>query len=266
MIDSQIEIKSFLDSKVQLYNTENYIKTDPIQIPHRFIKKEDIEIASLLTSTIAWGQRKTIIKNASFMMELLENSPHDFIINASPLEIQQVRQFVHRTFNGLDCEYFIKSLRNIYVHHNGLEAVFTTGYRTDKTVFSAIKYFRKIFLELEHIKHVSKHISDVNSNSAAKRLNMFLRWLVRSDDNGVDFGLWKNIPMSELMIPLDIHVGNVGRALGLLNRKQNNWKALEELMNVLRSYDSADPVKYDYALFGIGAFEGKITHFRQSEQ
>lgn len=257
MIDAQIEIKSFLDSKVLLYNTESYIETDPIQIPHRFSKKEDIEIAALLTSTIAWGQRKAIIKNAAFLMELLENSPYDFVINADKSEIQQVRQFVHRTFNGLDCEYFLHSLRNIYLHHNGLEAVFTTGYSTDKTVFSAIKYFREVFFELEHDKHVSKHISDVSSNSAAKRLNMFLRWLVRSDDNGVDFGLWKNIPMSALMIPLDVHVGDVGRALGLLNRKQNDWKALEELMNVLRLFDNADPVKYDYALFGIGVFENK---------
>lgn len=257
MTDTLIEIKSFLDRKVLLYNTESHIESDPIQIPHRFSKKEDIEIAALLTSTIAWGQRKAIIKNASFLMELLENSPYDFVINASSAEVQQVRQFVHRTFNGLDCEFFLHSLRNIYSHHNGLEAVFTTGYNTDKTVFSAIKYFREVFLELEHNTHVTKHISDVSSNSAAKRMNMFLRWLVRSDNNGIDFGLWKNIPMSALMIPLDVHVGDVGRGLGLLNRKQNDWKALEELMSVLRQFDKADPVKYDYALFGIGVFENK---------
>lgn len=251
------EIKNLLENRYKLYNTTDYIETDPIQIPHRFSKKEDIEIASFLTSTIAWGQRKAIIKNASFLMDLLENSPHDFVLNANNSEIQQVREFVHRTFNGLDCEHFIYSLRNIYLHHNGLEAVFVSGYNTDKTVFSAIKYFREVFLQLEHNAHVTKHISDVSSNSAAKRLNMFLRWLVRSDNNGVDFGLWKNIPMSALMIPLDVHVGDVGRGLGLLNRKQNDWKALEELMSVLRQFDKADPVKYDYALFGIGVFENK---------
>ncbi len=251
------ELKAFLDSKVILYNTESYIESDPIQIPHRFSKKEDIEIAAFLTATIAWGQRKSIIKNATFLMDLLENSPFDFIMNASKSDIQNVRQFVHRTFNGLDCEYFIYSLRNIYNKHSGLENVFTKGYEIENSVFSSLKYFREIFLEIEHKKRVAKHISDVSSNSAAKRLNMLLRWLVRSDDCGVDFGIWKNIPMSTLMIPLDVHVGDVGRALGLLNRKQNDWKALDEIMIRLRSFDKTDPVKYDYALFGIGVFENK---------
>lgn len=251
------ELKAFLDSKVILYNTESYIESDPIQIPHRFSRKEDIEIAAFLTATITWGQRKSIIKNAAFLMDLLENSPYDFVMNASKSDIQNVRQFVHRTFNGLDCEYFIYSLRNIYNKHNGLDNVFATGYAIENSVFSSLKYFREIFLEIEHEKRVAKHISDVSSNSAAKRLNMLLRWLVRSDDSGVDFGIWKNIPMSALMMPLDVHVGDVGRALGLLNRKQNDWKALEELMVVLRTFDALDPVKYDYALFGIGVFENK---------
>lgn len=257
MSDTFKDIKLFLDNKVLLFNTESYIESDPIQIPHKYTQKQDIEIAGLLTATIAWGQRKSIIKNASFLMDLLENTPYDFILNAGEDEIRQVRQFVHRTFNGLDCEYFIRSLRNIYQNHNGLEAVFTNGFRSDKTIFSALKHFREVFLELKHDKHVAKHISDVSSNSAAKRLNMFLRWMVRSDENGVDFGLWKNIPMSSLMIPLDVHVGDVARALGILNRKQNDWKALEELMEVLRLFDINDPVKYDYALFGIGVFENK---------
>lgn len=254
---SDNELKAFLDHKVKLYNTEQYIETDPIQIPHRFGKKEDIEIAAFLTSSIAWGQRKSIIKNASFLMDLLENSPYDFVINASKTEIQQVRQFVHRTFNGLDCEFFIYSLRNIYNQYSGLENVFTAGYQLDNTVYSALKHFRKVFLEPEHEKRINKHVSDVQSNSAAKRLNMFLRWLVRSDECGVDFGIWKNIPMSALMLPLDVHAGDVGRALGLLNRTQNDWKALEEIMAVLRDFDKNDPVKYDYALFGIGVFENK---------
>ena len=251
------ELKEFLDQKVQLYNNEQYIETDPIQIPHRYALKEDIEIAAFLTATITWGQRKSVIKNASLLMDLIDNSPFDFVVNASESDIQNVRSFVHRTFNGLDCEFFIYSLRNIYKNHICLEAVFTSGYSLDNSVFSSIKYFRQVFLEIEHPKHVMKHVSDVNSNSAAKRLNMLLRWLVRSDTNGVDFGLWKNIPMSALMLPLDVHVGDVGRALGLLTRKQNDWKALEEIMIHLRTFDSADPVKYDYALFGIGVFENK---------
>ncbi len=252
-----IELKYFLDHKVQLYNTEQYIESDPIQIPHRYSEKEDIEIAAFLTASIAWGQRKSIIKNASFLMDLLENTPYDFVLNASESEIRNVRQFVHRTFNGLDCEFFIYSLRNIYKNHNGLENVFAAGYVFENSVFSALKHFRKVFLEVEHPKRVAKHVSDVNSNSAAKRLNMLLRWLVRSDENGVDFGLWKSIPMSALMLPLDVHAGDVGRALGLLSRKQNDWKALEEIMTVLRTFDATDPVKYDYALFGIGVFENK---------
>jgi len=251
------ELKAFLDQKVILYNTESYIDSDPIQIPHRFTKKEDVEIAAFLTATITWGQRKSIIKNASFLMDLLENTPYDFVMNASDSDIQNVRQFVHRTFNGLDCEYFIYSLRNIYNNHKGLENVFTTGYEVGNSIFSSLKYFREIFLEIEHEKRVAKHISDVSSNSAAKRLNMLLRWLVRSDDCGVDFGIWKKMPMSALMMPLDVHVGDVGRALGLLNRKENDWKALEEIMTVLRTFDANDPVKYDYALFGIGVFENK---------
>jgi len=260
----QIALKNFLDEKVNAYNSEQYIETDPIQIPHRFGKKEDIEIAAFLTASIAWGQRKSIIKNASFLMDLLENTPYDFVMNASDAEIQEVRQFVHRTFNGLDCEFFIRSLRNIYQNHVGLETVFTTGYAMENTVFSALTYFRKVFLEPEHERRVAKHVSDVLSNSAAKRLNMLLRWLVRSDDAGVDFGIWQGISMSALMLPLDVHAGDVGRALGLLNRKQNDWKALEEIMQVLRTFDANDPVKYDYALFGIGVFENKKNiQFRQ---
>lgn len=247
-------IVNLLESKVKLYNTLDYIETDPIQIPHRFIIKEDIEIASFLTATIAWGQRKTIIKNASFMMDLMENSPCDFVLNASEADLQNLRQFVHRTFNGVDLELFVRQLRNIYVNHLGLESVFTAGYKLNNTVYSALLHFREVFFESVGVCRTSKHISDVSTNSAAKRLNMMLRWLVRNDDCGVDFGIWNQIPMSALMIPLDVHVGNISRELGLLSRKQNDWKALEELMNVLRVFDAEDPVKYDYALFGMGVF------------
>ena len=252
-----MEIKPFLDSRVIQYNRPDFIETDPIQIPHRFSRKEDIEIAGFLAATIAWGQRVSIIKNAKRLMELMDNSPYEFITEADEREFSIVSGFVHRTFNGNDCLFFLKSLRNIYLNHGGLEGVFTKGYQSEETVFGSLKHFREVFLSLPHDKHVSKHISNVTANSSAKRLNMFLRWMVRSDENEVDFGLWKGIPASVLMLPLDVHTGDVARAYSLLNRKQNDWKAVEEITAVLRELDPLDPIKYDFALFGIGAFEGK---------
>ena len=255
------EIKALLDDRSKRYNNIDFIETDPIQIPHRFSQKENIEIAGFLSATIAWGQRKSIIKNGFRLMEMMDNSPFEFIMESTDHEKKVVLNFVHRTFNGQDCLLFLNSLKNIYSHHGGLENVFTTGYETEKTGFGALKYFRKVFLEDTHDNHVKKHLSDVTSNSSAKRLNMYLRWMVRQDEQGVDFGLWKNIPMSALMLPLDVHTGDVGRALGILSRTQNDWKAVEEITAVLRSFDPADPIKYDYALFGIGAFEGKKEQF-----
>jgi uncharacterized protein (TIGR02757 family) len=254
-MDNAAQLKAFLDQKVKLYNHPDFIETDPIQIPHRFSRKEDIEIAGFLTATIAWGQRKSIIKNAALLMDLMDNTPYEFVIQHTDSDLLPLWKFVHRTFNGGDCLYFIKSLQNIYLHHHGLENVFTEGFQKDQTVFSALKYFRKTFLELQHEQRVTKHLSDVTANSSAKRLNMFLRWMVRSNETEVDFGLWKNIPASALMLPLDVHTGDVSRALGILQRKQNDWKAVEEITEVLRKLDPEDPVKYDFALFGIGAFE-----------
>jgi uncharacterized protein (TIGR02757 family) len=252
-----LEIKALLDSRLIQYNRLDFIDSDPIQIPHRFSSKEDIEIAGFLTATISWGQRVSIIKNAKRLMDLMDNSPYDFVSNASTDELSIVNSFVHRTLNGKDCLYFLQSLKNIYQKHGGIEHVFTEGYNFEKTVFSSLKHFREVFLSLAHDHHVTKHISDVTANSSAKRLNMFLRWMVRCDDNGVDFGLWKEIPASALMLPLDVHTGDVARAYNLLNRKQNDWKAVEEITEVLRQFDQTDPIKYDFALFGIGAFEGK---------
>jgi len=251
-----LEIKALLDSRVIQYNRLDFIDTDPIQIPHRFSRKEDIEIAGFLTATISWGQRVSIIKNAKRLMELMDNSPYEFLMETEFATNDRI-QFVHRTFNGKDCLFFLKSLKNIYLNHGGLEQVFTEGYRLDNSVFSSLKHFRGVFLSLTHDPHVTKHLSDVTANSSAKRLNMFLRWMVRFDDNEVDFGLWKNIPTSALMLPLDVHTGDVARAYGLLNRKQNDWKAVEEITGVLRQFDRTDPIKYDFSLFGIGAFEGK---------
>lgn len=252
------EIKYILNEALQKYNNFDFIETDPIQIPHRFSQKEDIEIAGFLSATIAWGQRKTIIQNAKRLMDLMDDSPYDFILNGNPnTDWQVLRKFVHRTFNGEDCIDFIKALKHIYQNHGGLENLITQGFMKDRTVFSALNHFRSVFFEVQHNSHTQKHISNVSSNSSAKRLNMFLRWMVRTDNEGVDFGLWNKIPMSALMLPLDVHTGNVGRSLGLLSRKQNDWKAVVEITDVLRKLDPNDPIKYDYSLFGIGAFADK---------
>ena len=251
------QIKLLLDSRIAQYNRPEFIDSDPIQIPHRFSRKEDIEISGFLTATISWGQRKSIIKNANRLMELMDNSPYDFLTEADNVDWQRVERFVHRTFNGDDCLFFLESLKNIYNHHAGLERVFTNGYRTEGSVYGSLKHFRKVFLSIPHEIRVSKHVSNVAANSSAKRLNMFLRWMVRQDKNEVDFGLWKDIPASSLMLPLDVHSGDVARVFGLLARNQNDWKAVEEITAVLRTYDLADPVKYDFALFGIGVFESK---------
>ena len=253
-MDNLSDIKLLLDDAVTQYNNIEFIKDDPVQIPHLFERKEDIEIAGFLSATLAWGNRKSIIKNGFKLMELMNHSPYDFLMDDDFLIQYQndINRFVHRTFNGEDCFFFLKSLQNIYKYHGGLEQVFTDGFQMDETIFGALKHFRNVFLEISHLKRTEKHLSDVASNSSAKRLNMFLRWMVRSDENGVDFGLWKNIPMSALMLPLDVHTGNVSRNLGLLARKQNDWKAVEEITKILRTFDVSDPIKYDYALFGLG--------------
>ena len=248
------ELKEFLDSKVEQYNNPNFIDSDPIQIPHSFSLKEDIEIAGFLTSTIAWGNRKSIINNARKLMGLLDNSPYDFIINHTKTDLEKLLPFVHRTFNGNDCIQFIKSLQHIYENHHGLEAVFAK-HAHESSMQTSISKFKSVFFEIEHLKRTQKHISDPLKNSAAKRINMFLRWMVRNDSTGVDFGIWKNLSPSQLSCPLDVHSGNVARKLGLLNRKQNDAKALAELDIALRKLDYKDPVKYDFALFGLGVFE-----------
>lgn len=250
---TQQELKSFLDEKVELYNNPKFIESDPIQIPHQFTVKEDIEIAGFLAATIAWGNRKMIINNAQKMMDYMGNSPFDFVMNHSEKDLESLQSFVHRTFNGTDFQFFIKSLQNIYLNHHGLEAVFTP--KSDfNSIQEQISVFKKVFFETQHPIRTTKHISDPMNNSAAKRLNMYLRWMCRKDNCGVDFGIW-NISPSKLSCPLDVHSGNVARKLGLLTRKQNDSKALLELDNNLRLLDANDPVKYDIALFGLGVFE-----------
>ena len=251
---NKVELKDFLDSKVEQYNHPRFLESDPIQIPHRFTKKEDIEISAFLTATIAWGNRKSIINNANKMMQLLENSPYDFVLNHTENDLEKCNGFVHRTFNSTDFTYFIQSLKNIYKNHNGLEQTFAL-YSQETTVQPGISSFKKTFFELPHQQRTTKHVSDPLKGSAAKRINMFLRWMVRNNDTGVDFGLWKSISPAQLSCPLDVHSGNVGRKLELITRKQNDAKALTELDSSLRELDPLDPVKYDFALFGLGVFE-----------
>jgi uncharacterized protein (TIGR02757 family) len=240
---------------VDLYNHPNFIDSDPIQIPHLYILKEDIEIAGFLAATIAWGNRKMIINNAKKMMDLMGNSPYDFVMSHNGNDLQRLETFVHRTFNGQDFNGFIKSLQNIYLNHGGLESIFTIHQEKD-SMQNAISKFKTIFFEIEHLNRTEKHISDPNKNSSSKRLNMWLRWNCRQDNKGVDLGIWKSVSPSQLSCPLDVHSGNVARKLGLLTRKQNDAKALAELDQNLRALDPNDPVKYDFALFGLGVFEG----------
>ncbi|MDD7887394.1 TIGR02757 family protein [Flavivirga sp. 57AJ16] len=252
---NKTDLKDFLDAKVIQYNNPRFIESDPIQIPHQFSKKEDIEISAFLTATIAWGNRKSIINNAKRLMELLDHSPFDFVLNHSENDLEKLMSFVHRTFNGHDGIQFIKSLKHIYKNHGGLESIFSKHSKT-QSLQIAISKFKSAFFEIEHLQRTQKHISDPLKNSAAKRINMFLRWMVRNDNAGVDFGIWKSFSPSKLSCPLDVHSGNVARKLGLLQRKQNDAKALLQLDTSLRELDTNDPVKYDFALFGLGVFEG----------
>lgn len=252
---NKTELKEFLDTKVSLYNNPKFIDSDPIKIPHKFSKKEDIEIIGFLTATIAWGNRKSIITNANKMAKLMDFSPFDFVINHRASDLENLNGFVHRTFNAEDFKQFIKSLRHIYQTHGGLETIFNK-YCTEESLQVSIHKFKNVFFEIKHLKRSEKHVSDPLRNSAAKRINMYLRWMVRNDNNGVDFGIWKSLKPSQLSCPLDVHSGNVARKLGLLKRKQNDAKALLELDTALRKLDPTDPVKYDFALFGLGVFEG----------
>lgn len=251
---TQTELKEFLDEKVILYNNPKFIESDPIQIPHSFTLKEDIEISGFLSATIAWGNRKMIINNAKRLMEIMGNSPYDFVVNHQEKDLEHLSNFVHRTFNSIDAVYFIKSLQNIYQNHNGLESVFGKNQEAN-SLQKSISETKKIFFELNHPQRTTKHFSDPMNGSAAKRINMFLRWMIRQDNCGVDFGIWKSISPSAVACPLDVHSGNVARKLGLLTRKQNDAKALLELDTNLRKLDSIDPSKYDFALFGLGVFE-----------
>lgn len=246
------ELKEFLDFKSEQYENSAFISSDPIQLPHRFERKEDIEIIAFLVSTIAWGTRKGIISSGEKLIEIMEHEPLSFIHTYSPKTLKN-SSFVHRTFNVADLNQFFLSLNRIYKSSN-LEDCFS-AHSEILGVKGRIANFRQAFFQEGDFSHSMKHVSDPLRNSACKRINMYLRWMVRDASKGVDFGLWKSIPTSELYLPLDVHTSRNARELGLLTRKQDDWKALDELMLRLREFDSNDPAKYDFALFGIGAFE-----------
>lgn len=247
---SPAELKDHLDALVEKYNRPEFIEEDPISIPHQYSEKSDIEIVGLLAATIAWGKRKTIVANAQRMASWMGDSPTDFVLHA-PNHIIENSHFKHRTFNEIDLAYFIMSLRQVYTNHDSLEDLFLL--KDDEVdAFEAITRFRTSFTAHMAPGRTNKHLANPAKGAASKRIHMFLRWMVRDDNAGVDFGLWKNIPMSHLSCPLDVHTGNVARALGLLSRKANDRKAVEELNRSLRLLDPLDPVKYDFALFGFG--------------
>jgi len=250
---SHTDLHAFLEEMHERFNSPGFIANDPVSVPHLFERKEDIEISGFLTAIIAWGNRNSIIKNAKLLVKSMDYAPHDFVLNATDPDYRSIQNFVHRTFNSVDLLFFLRSLRMIYREYGGLETVFEKG--AENNLYEALLYFRAVFLSETHEPRSEKHLANVAKNASAKRLCMFLRWMVRNDGRGVDFGLWKNIPASKLMMPLDLHTGNISRKLGLLQRKQNDWKAVEELTSALRRFDPEDPVKYDFALFGLG-----VTH------
>ena len=248
-------LKNLLEEKSRQYNSPAFIEHDPIQIPHLFGDSENIEISGFLVSMLAWGRRDIIIRNTRELIRRMDNRPIHFLKNMDESDLKVFNNFRHRTFNAEDCIFLIRSLHRIYKYGKGLYPVFLDGYLRRNSIKDAIMNFREEFLKTDHKERSRKHLADPSRGSAAKRINLFLRWMVRRDTNGVDFGIWDGIDPADLFIPLDIHTGNVARQLGLLKRKQNDWKAVEELTGVLRKFDPADPIKYDYALFGMGVFE-----------
>lgn len=248
------EVKDLLEEKVALYNNPEFIEADPVFVPHQFHLKEDIEIAGFLAATLAWGNRKTIIRNALRLVHLMGNAPYDFVLNHQEHHLEKFDGYVHRTFNATDARFFVKALQHIYEKEGGLETIFTR-HASKTSMIPAIERLHAIFFSLPHPLRSKKHVSNPAKGSSSKRINMYLRWMVRNDNRGVDFGLWRSIPPGILSCPLDVHSGSVARSLGLLKRKQNDIKAVMELDNALRYMDRHDPVKYDFALFGLGVFE-----------
>lgn len=249
------ELQEFLDFKTQQYNCIDFIESDPISIPHSFSRKEDIEISGLLTAMMSWGNRKAILNAATQLIERTDNSPYDFVLNAGSKEFSNFDTFCYRTMQPGDMNFFAQSLQVILRSSGNLENVFSEGFKISGNVSGAIEFVRNKIFTIPHLDRQKKHFPSPIQGSASKRMNMFLRWMCRKDSTGVDFGIWDSIPASSLMCPLDLHSGRVARKLGLLVRKQDDRKAVEELTAELRKFDPLDPVKYDFALFGLSAFE-----------
>ncbi|HEY9340401.1 MAG TPA: TIGR02757 family protein [Hanamia sp.] len=253
------DLKSFLDKKVIQFNNPSFIKDDPVCIPHLFSKKQDIEIAGFFAATFAWGIRKTIINKCKLLMQLMDNAPYDFCVNHTDNDLKELEGFCHRTFNDTDLLYFVSFLKSHYSKHKSLESAFfnkETMKQSDHVVEVSLNYFYQYFFSLEDVpQRTKKHIASPQRNSSCKRLNMYLRWMVRNDSEGVDFGIWKKISPSQLICPVDVHVARVSKHFNLLKRKQVDWQAAIELTNELRKFDASDPVKYDFALFGLGVLD-----------
>ena len=253
------DLKKYLDKKVIQFNNPDFIKEDPVCIPHLFSKKQDIEITGFFAAIFAWGIRKTIINKSKLLFQLMDNAPYDFCLNHTDEDLKKLEKFCHRTFNDTDLLYFISFLKFHYSKNKSLESAFfntKTLNHNANVVENSLNYFYQYFFSLEDIsERTKKHIASPSKNSGCKRLNMYLRWMVRNDGKGVDFGIWKKISPSQLICPIDVHVARVSKHFGLLKRDQVNWLAAVELTEELKKFDSKDPVKYDFALFGLGVLE-----------
>lgn len=257
--NSQNDLKNFLDKKVIQFNNLSFIPEDPVSIPHLFSNKQDIEIAGFFAAIFAWGIRKTIINKCKLLLQLMDNAPYDFCINHSDSDLKKLRRFCHRTFNDIDLLYFISFLKFHYSENDSLESAFfneETEGQSGSIIEKSLNYFSQYFFSLQYVPaRTRKHIASPQKNATCKRLNMYLRWMVRKDKQGVDFGLWKKVSPSQLICPVDLHVARVAKHFNLLTRKQIDWAAAIELTEALRKFDKADPVKYDFALFGLGISE-----------
>lgn len=253
------DLKKFLDKKVNEFDNPSFIKDDPVSIPHLFSKKQDIEIAGFFAAIFAWGIRKTIINKCRLLLQLMDNSPYDFCLNHTDNDLKKLVGFCHRTFNDTDLLYFISFFRFHYSKNNSLESAFfnnKTLKQSHNIIETSLNYFYQYFFSLEDIsERTKKHIASPGKNSSCKRLNMYLRWMIRNDHKGVDFGIWEKITPADLICPVDVHVARVSRHFNLLKRKQVDWIAAIELTEELKNFDPEDPVKYDFALFGLGVLE-----------
>jgi uncharacterized protein (TIGR02757 family) len=268
-LSNKKDLREFLEKKVIEYNHVSFIAKDPVSVPHRFSRKQDIEIAGLFAAIFSWGNRTTIIQKSNALMEAMDESPYDFIINHRPRDLTRFREFKHRTFNGTDLLYFIQFLKYHYQRSDSLETAFISEdaegnnlaaepahSNEDEFIKKALSLFYTRFFSLEGApRRTQKHIASPEKNSTCKRLNMYLRWMVRQDKNGVDFGIWKKISPADLICPVDLHVARVARRFGLISRKQTDWETAMELTRALRAMDIDDPVKFDFALFGLGVTE-----------